>query len=147
MTDPHMDADLRELFQELRKTDLRGAPPFREVMAKATTMGREGELPGLSPTPFFRAPAGFRRRAAWAAPLVAAAAALVFLILPGNGTTDAEFELAVHSYMADPAGGAWRSPTDGLLRVPGSEVLSTLPKLDGSLLPPLPGTGSRPKTL
>lgn len=149
MTDPYTDPDLRGLFQELRETDLQDVPAFSRIMAEAGRLEEEDPPPDAGQTE--TAPPGLRpmlrRRAPWAVSLLAAAAAAALLLLPPGGTSDDEFERVVRSYMTDPAGGAWRSPTDGLLRVPGSDVLSTLPKLRGSVLPTRPGTRSRPNTL
>jgi len=165
MTEPVRDSDLQELFRELRKAEIQEAPPFQEVMSRATPRTRGTGSPDNpemeSPSSHVIDSRGFsgggtsnlqgaephRRRfrspGAWAVPLLATAAALVLFLLPGSSASDADFQRVVRSYMADPAGGAWRSPTDGLLRVPGSQVLSTLPSLGESVLSTPTGPNSR----
>jgi ferric-dicitrate binding protein FerR (iron transport regulator) len=141
MTNQPSDPELRQLFQELRARDERAAPPFREIMAGIRREIEEGEGDRLLHLP---PRVGTRRRVAWGGSLLAAAAAAILLLLPSRGGSDAEFVRAVRSYSASPAGGAWRSPTDVLLDLPASEVLTTLPRLGGDRWPT--GAGSDPRT-
>ena len=135
MTNQPSDPDLRELFQELRARDERRVPEFREMVAEA----RQEALAGKTGEDVdWDRGRRIRRRVAWGGSLLAAAAAAMVLLLPGRGTSEAEFERAVRSYSASSAGGAWRSPTDALLDLPGSEVLTTLPRVGGRRWPSRP---------
>jgi hypothetical protein len=132
VTPEPFDRDLRKLFQELRSQDLRQAPEFRESMADA--LGREVHRPRPTPEKESRHP-GLRwassasLRLLWKGGLLAAAAAAILLLARSPGTSDAEFERVVRAYVADPAAGAWRSPTDDLLKLPGLDLLSSVPSL------------------
>jgi hypothetical protein len=141
MTSQPSDPDIRELFQELRALDERRAPGFREMVAVARQEALEGQADG--DMEWHRARRA-RRRVAWGGSLLVAAAAAIIFFLPGRGTSEAEFERAVRSYSASSAGGAWRSPTDALLDLPGSEVLTTLPRVGGRRWPS--GPGGNPRT-
>ena len=140
MTNQPSDPELRELFQELRATDERRAPAFREMVAGGREESVQGEVGGDME---WRRVRRARRRVAWGGSLLAAAAAAIVLLLPSRGTSEAEFERAVRSYSASSAGGAWRSPTDALLDLPGSEVLTTLPRVGGRRWPSGPGGDPR----
>jgi ferric-dicitrate binding protein FerR (iron transport regulator) len=140
MTSHPSDSDLRELFQELRARDERGAPAFLEMVAGARQEALQGrDSGGLERYLSIRA----RRRVAWGGALLAAAAAAILLLLPSRGASDAEFERAVRTYSTSPAGGAWRSPTDVLLDLPGSEALTTLPRVGGRRWPGVSGGDPR----
>jgi hypothetical protein len=116
------DRDLRELFQELREGDRERIPDFQGMMARAR---EEASLAKI--TPSARPP--MRRRLAWGGSLLAAAcaAALLLIQMPHGG--DAEFERVVQAFASDPATGAWKSPTDALMDLPGAEILSTVPSI------------------
>lgn len=144
MTRQQQDPDLRALFQALREEDGRRAPDFGQLFSEV----RRGERPPEAPTAADKpAKTQVRRRMAWGGSLLAAAAAAVIWILPGGGTSDAEFVMAVSTFSSDPAAGAWRSPTDALLDLPGSEILSTLPKLGGPNWTTISGTNPRSNQL
>jgi hypothetical protein len=85
--------------------------------------------------------AWIRPRARWALTgggvLAAAAVAAVFLAQPREAT-DADFQRAVHSFASSPALGAWKSPTDELLNLPGTELLRSIPKIGNPRLPGSP---------
>ena len=72
--------------------------------------------------------------------MLAAAAAAVLIFVQASGTSDSEFVKIVEAYSADPASGAWTSPTEGLLALPGKDILSTVPSIGTSSW--LSGTGS-----
>jgi ferric-dicitrate binding protein FerR (iron transport regulator) len=144
MTNQPPDPDLRELFQELRARDERRAPGFREMLAGARQEALEGKT---GEDMEWHRGRRIRRRVAWGGSLLAAAAAAIVLLLPGRGTSEAAFERAVRSYSASSAGGAWRSPTDALLDLPGSEVLTTLPRVGGRRWPSSPGGNPRTNQL
>jgi hypothetical protein len=68
-------------------------------------------------------------RLGWAGGLAAAAALVLLLANPRGRASEAAFERAVRAFQTDPALGAWRSPTDVLLDVPGSGLISSLPAI------------------
>jgi hypothetical protein len=146
MNDQRLDPDLGKLFQELRAEDQAGTPSFANMMARAKEDAASLGVGRSSPAGHGRRSRELRRLA-WGGSLLAAAAAAVLLLLPDSGTTEAEFEMAVRAFSTHPAGGAWRSPTDGLLDLPGSNVLSTLPSVGSPPWPLGPGTTSRPNHL
>jgi hypothetical protein len=145
MNDQPRDPDLRGLFQELREEDQAGAPSFAGMMARAKEDAES--LVERRPSHGFSGRSRQLRRVAWGGSLLAAAAAAILLLLPKPSITEAEFEMTVRAFSAHPAGGAWRSPTDGLLDLPGSNVLSTLPSIGSPLWPIGSGTTSRPNQL
>ncbi|MFC1660943.1 hypothetical protein ACFL3S_05745 [Gemmatimonadota bacterium] len=77
---------------------------------------------------------------------MAAAAAAVLMVGPPT-RTDADFEEAVRAFATDPALGAWKSPTDGLLQVPGNELLRTVPTIGDPRWPGRPGGDPRTNQL
>lgn len=127
MTNQPQDPELKALFQELREEDAERAPGFRDLWAGL----QEQAVPAPPALEAGKRSVGrFPRRLAWGGSLLAAAAAgAALFLLSHRGTSDAAFVMAVRAFSTNPAGGAWRSPTDGLLTLPGSEVLSTRPKL------------------
>jgi hypothetical protein len=74
-----------------------------------------------------------RRTLRWGVPglsvALAAAVATVMLMDREAATPDADFERVVEAWSS--TGGAWRSPTDDLLRMPGDELLRTVPRIGG----------------
>jgi len=95
---------------------------------------------GLEIHPEGREARRFPRSLAWGGSLLAAAAAAVLLLVQIPGTSDSEFVQVVQAFSSDPASGAWKSPTDALLDVPGAEILFTVPSIRTSrwLLEPRP---------
>jgi hypothetical protein len=123
MNDRQQDADLRARFQAQRERDREEAPSFAEMMARARTQAVHAVV-----TPV-RAPGRtIFRRIAYAGGLVAAAAIGGLLMVNPRSNEDA-FEQAVASYQSGPALGAWQSPTDGLLNIPGSQLISSVPSV------------------
>lgn len=120
------ESELRAHFRELREEDGKRAPSFPETMA--AVRGKMARAEGPAPGARGHRP-WWGRELYWAGGLLAAAAAAALLLLPLRGASDADFVLAVQTYTASPAGGAWRSPTDVFLDLPGSEVLTTLPTI------------------
>ena len=106
------DRDLARLFEELRRSDESSAPPFNSVLERRG-VGR-------------RKPARVARLrfAALAALLVAAVLAAVLMRRPAGETAGREPPMTLAQ---------WKSPTDWLLRTPGSEFLNELPTLSGSI--------------
>jgi hypothetical protein len=94
-----------------------------------------------------RGPEGWGRwrRGAAAGGLLAAAAMAGLFLVRSPGVSEAEFERVVRSFATDPAGGAWRSPTDGLLELPGQNMLSTRPSIGTAGWPG--GLPASPKTI
>jgi hypothetical protein len=106
------DRDLARLFEELRRADEASAPSFDNVL----------ERQGVGPrTPARVAPLRF---AALVVLLVAVALAAVLIRRPAGEKAGLELPRTLAQ---------WKSPTDSLLRTPGSEFLSELPTLSGSV--------------
>ncbi len=124
MSDRQQDPELRARFEELRRLDASLAPSFADVMARAQAeAARDADA---------TAPRQSRvslRRFGWAGALAAAAAIAALIVVPRTGSHEDAFEQAVQAFHANPALGAWRSPTDGLLNLPGSQLISTIPSV------------------
>jgi len=110
------DHDLRDRFQRLRREDAAGATPFRATLAAAATRRAASSRPPAL------------RIAAAAAALAALAVALV---LATRGR---------HGIAIDLARARWEAPSDFLLRVPGAELLRSVPEL-GRVTPPFHSFG------
>jgi hypothetical protein len=132
LRDQEKDQELRGLFQDLQDEDRERIPDFKTLMARAReeASGSGPEIDSLS-----RGTRRIPRRLAWGGSLLAAAAAAVLLLVQIPGTSDSEFERVVRAFSADPASGAWKSPTAALLDVPGAEILSTFPSISTTRLP------------
>ena len=120
MSDRQQDPELRAQFAELKRLDAGRAPSFAEVLARANE-----QAASAPPHPAVIT----LRRVRWASGLAAAAAIAALILLPRSRSNEAEFQQAVNAFATNPALGAWRSPTDGLLNVPGSQMMSTIPSL------------------
>jgi len=72
----------------------------------------------------------FVRAGAWASAALAATVAGI-LFTKGRTRGEDDFERLVAAYQSDAASGAWKSPTSGLLEVPGIEVVRSLPSIGG----------------
>lgn len=107
------DTDLARLFEELRRADDAKAPPFRQVLEKAKAAQNASSR--LLPL----------RVAAVAAVLAIAALTAVFLRRPAREAAGQDRPVTVAQ---------WKSPTDWLLRTPGSEILDELPAWSGLVL-------------
>ncbi len=125
-----LDDALKQRFLSLKAEDSQTAPDFDEMyeraLAEAELAGADQSAAGV-PTvvPISRA----RRRARnflWAAGTLAAAA-LAGILLIGQDAGDREFEALVTAFAAESA--AWQSPTDDLLRVPGMDMLKSVPSV------------------
>ena len=130
------DRDLRDLFLNLQNVDGDQVPDFRTMMNKARD---EASRSGPEIHPEARNVFPFSRKLAWGGSFMAAAAAAVLLLIQIPGSSDSEFVHVVQTFSSDPAGGAWTSPTDGLLNLPGSEILSTVPSIGSGRLLSDPG--------
>jgi len=123
MSDLPPDPELRALFEALRHDDASHAPSFAEMMARAQAEAATAALSTAAPTPRTR----WRRE--WAGGLAAAAAIAALIVIPRVRSGDDAFEQAVRAFQSNPALGAWQSPTDGLLTLPGDRLLSTVPTM------------------
>ena len=112
------DQQLRSRFGDLRHKDRDRVPDFGTMMARAR---EDAARSGLEAYPRSRSVRRIPRRMAWGGSLLAAAAATVLLLILPPGTSEGEFVHVVQSFSADPASGAWKSPTDGLLELTNDE--------------------------
>ena len=140
MNERREDDALRERFRELRGEVAGGGrvPAFDAMMARARAQAdvraslrvMDGAPSGSAPA----APSGrrFYRAGAWASVAVAATVATVLLTTREPGD-DAAFEQLVAAYTADVSGGAWQSPTSGLLDVPGMDLTRSVPSIGSPL--------------
>ena len=100
--------EIRRRFAQLRESDRVGAPSFAQTYARA----RSRRIPG----------------ALHLSTLLIAAAAVILIL----GVWQANSRSLSPSTTTAIA--TWRAPTDVLLRTPGSELLSTMPALNKSIL-------------
>jgi len=101
------DEDLRRRFAALRESDLRSAPGFDALLARAAS--RPVNAPPL-------------------APLAVAAAALLLLIAGAAGV------VMLRRPAPKVALASWRSPTAFLLHGPGDDILRTVPGVSASVV-------------
>ncbi|HET9439042.1 MAG TPA: hypothetical protein VFO52_02680 [Longimicrobiales bacterium] len=121
MNDRPQDTELRARFAAQRRADASDAPSFADALARARAQAVDAGPPHAARHLKLR-------RVLYVGGLAAAAAIGALLIVPRSSSEDA-FEQAVRAYQSGPALGAWQSPTDGLLDVPGSQLISTVPKV------------------
>ena len=124
MIDRQQDPDLHAQFEQQKRVDAQHAPSFADVMARA-----QAEVADDAVTVVPIHSRVVLRRFGWATGLAAAAAIAALIVVPRVRSADSEFERAVEAFHADPALGAWRSPTDGLLNLPGSQLISAVPSV------------------
>jgi hypothetical protein len=122
MNDRPQDAELRARFDAQRRAEANRAPSFAAMMAR-TRAGAADAAPAMA------AREHRLRRFLYASGLAAAAVIAALLVVPRPRSSEDAFEQAVRAFQTDPALGAWRSPTDGLLDVPGSQLISTVPSV------------------
>ncbi len=123
MTDDHLEDALRGRFQRLKSEESGTAPDFAVMYARAEAEAGSLDAGGSPILPFARP-----RRPLTALTLAAgtlAAAVLAGILLLQPDTQDREFEALVTAFALESAG--WRTPTDELLRVPGMEMLRSVP--------------------
>ncbi|HEX6066378.1 MAG TPA: hypothetical protein VFZ04_19230 [Longimicrobiales bacterium] len=125
MNDPQ-DNELRARFEAQRRAEANDAPPFASMMERARATGDAAAA--VAPRRMNL------RRLVYVGGLAAAATIAALLVIPRGTSSEDAFEQAVRRFQNDPASGAWQSPTDGLLDVPGSQLISTVPSV---------GTGAR----
>jgi len=149
LRDSEDSEDLRRLFRELRSQEALSAPAFQDMMVRArdearqSTEARESSLQGRSGGRLRTV----RSRLLAGAGLLAAAAVAALMLVGIPDATDHSFEEAVRSFSTNPALGAWRSPTRDLLKVPGMELLRTVPDIGDSTWPGRSGELSRTHSL
>jgi hypothetical protein len=163
MTERPEDHPLRERFLDARaETRASGVPDFGTMLERAraeapgapqlgvadgSVVGGVAGGPGGGAR---RRPASRRRlvlAGAWTSAALAATVAGLLLTGRATGGEDEDFERLVAAYTSDLAPGAWRSPTSGLLQVPGMELLRTVPSIGGSVrgaAPATPTAGGEP---
>lgn len=127
---PSDDRDLREAFGRLRDADASRTPDAAILLARARAQADRPDAPELESARRRRA---WRRGLRWGVPGVSVALAAglaAVLLVPGGGDEDAAFDQAVQAWAE--TGGSWRSPTDDLLRMPGDELLRTVPRIGGT---------------
>jgi hypothetical protein len=122
MSDRQQDTDLRARFDAQRRADANKAPSFAAMVARARAAATDAAH-AIAPRRLKL------RRLVYAGSLAAAAAIAALLVVPRSPSSEDAFEQTVRAFQNDPALGAWRSPTDGLLNVPGSQLISTVPSV------------------
>jgi len=120
MDDRQQDNELRARFEAQRRAEAGEAPPFAAMMARARAEAASEPAFAFRPR---------LRRVLYAGGLAAAATIALVFVVPRESSNEAAFEEAVRAFHSDPALGAWRSPTDGLLDLPGSRWISTVPRV------------------
>jgi len=116
------DAELRARFDAQRRSDAGEVPSFAAMMAQARADVAEA-------APMLAVHRVRMRRAMYVGGFAVAAVLAALLIVPRTHSAKDDFEKAVQAYNNSPTLGGWQSPTDGLLDVPGSQVLSTIPSV------------------
>ena len=124
MSDRQQDPELRARFEEQKRVDASQAPSFATVMARV----RE-DLAHDADSTTVRDPRVRWRRYGLTGALAAAAAIAALVVIPRVGGGDDAFEQAVRAFRTDPALGGWRSPTDGLLQLPGNQLMTSIPRV------------------
>jgi isopentenyl diphosphate isomerase/L-lactate dehydrogenase-like FMN-dependent dehydrogenase len=123
MTDRPQDTELRARFAAQRAAEANQAPSFASMLARARAADAADAAPAI---------VSYRlklRRFVYASGLAAAAVIAALLLVPRSPSSEVAFEQTVRAFQNDPALGAWRSPTDGLLNVPGSQLITTMPRV------------------
>ena len=119
-----------ERFARLKAEDAQRIPDFAAMYEAAARASEQSE----ASVPLEDRRTRLTRWTAVATTLAAAAVAGILLLTPD---AEADFEALVSSYSVEFGGSRWRSPTDGLLDVPGMDLIRTVPSIEGSFrLPP-----------
>ncbi len=129
--DDRLKEEFKEEFGRLRSETEGSArvPDFRAMLDKANADAVAS--PDLQVLQGGQSDSGAQRRrvvqiGGWASVAVAAAIGGV-LLMGGPTDADREFDRLVAAYSADVSSGAWRSPTSGLLNVPGMNLTRSVP--------------------
>jgi len=112
------DQDLRRRFLALREQDARDAPDFAFLWRSAQAAAQRRPRPVL----FW-----------WTAAAAACVLVLVLVLVRHVQPSPSPGPMLPSASL-----GAWRAPTDFLLRTPAVEVLTTVPVLGAASLPPTP---------
>ena len=129
--DAELDERFLQRFAALKAEDRGALPPFGPMLARARVQVDDTRpltvvverAPAALAAPAWHRPQ--RRLLIWAGPLLAAAGLGAIWILPQRAA-DREFDRVVSEWSRTSAA-THRSPTDGLLALPGSEFLGGLP--------------------
>lgn len=123
--DVDVDKKLSNEFANARRVDAGAVPAFGPMLERARAAAAQQPLmPAFAP--------GVARRwrpvrvLAWGSPVLVAAGLGALFVIPDR-LKDQEFDRAVQEWSRTQA--ILRSPTDGLLAVPGSEYLGGIPSL------------------
>jgi hypothetical protein len=132
-----LDAELRERFAALRRQETEAAPGFGEIVYRARAKRRRdrhaGAIGGWAGRGGSVPARRLRLAALGALAMVLALAALLAITRPWAGTRGLPPAASRARPRPVPLLTAWRSPTDFLLRTPGSEILSTTPSFGSDL--------------
>ena len=145
MSEHPVDDALQDRFRQLRTETERvgGVPEFRGVLARAEAQAEV--RPALE---VIAGGASYSRRrlvrvGAWASAALAATVAGLLLV-DGEPSQEEEFARLVAAYSSDVSAGARRSPTSGLLQVPGIELVRSVPSISTSVPGVDPGLAPEP---
>jgi hypothetical protein len=141
MSEHPVDDGLRDAFRRLR-AETEGAtrvPDFRAVLARAQATAVARPALEVVEGGGWRSRRRLVRMGGWATAALAASLAGLLLLERGPSGDD-EFARLVASYSTAASGGAWQSPTSGLLAVPGMELTRSVPSIGA----PLPGLDFEP---
>lgn len=127
MSGQRQDPDLRERYEAMRREDSGRAPRFASVLARARVEAAREQSQEKSSV--WRSHPLAWRRVGWASGLAAAAVIAALIVIPRIGSDEDAFEEAVHAFQTDPALGAWRSPTASLMDLPGSHLITSMPRV------------------
>ena len=123
MSDSPDDRQLRDRFQQLKADDAKRAPDFATMYQRAYQASEANETIETRRV----IPIAGRRRWVLAAGTAMAAAIAGLTLLPTND--DHQFEELVTAFSSEMEVGLWKSPTDGLLEVPGIELVRSVPTI------------------
>lgn len=141
------DETLRERFAALRATDARMAPDFGAMLEQARRqshdIGQQTDSSQFETTVErarnIREPRRWGRIALFAAGPLLTAAGLAGVLFHSERQADREFDQVVMAW-TQTADRALRSPTDGLLALPGDEYLHSVPAVGRGMRNPRSGS-------
>ena len=133
-----LDELLQQRFESQKRHDARHAPAFDAMLLRAR-QDAAALVPDAAHIRALSAPshrrAARRRHVLWAGPLAIAAGLGAIYLLPvrtAESAADREFDRLVTEWTRTAAATS-HVPTDGLLSVPGVELLGTMPLLGGGV--------------
>lgn len=162
MTREPDDRLLEEAFGALREADRSAVPDVAAMLARARTAAAREDEPeaegsadrgassipvrSIGSAPSVRRGAG-RSRIRWRSwGLAVAAAAVAGIITLTTDRGDQDFVRTIREYSQQRESGMWAAPTDGLLRVPGGELIRSVPRFGTPGPRSAPSGGSGPST-